>query len=286
MPTYETPRPIDLAVDLPVGLLEILATDRTDTVVTISPTRPAMEVDRRGAANTSLSFDGRRLTVTGPKPRFSFIGPSESVDVRVELPTASRVSAELSVGTVRTTGRLGATRIKNGTGSVEVEDTAELWIRAGHGGVEAGNVDGTLEITADHGQVNVASVAGDAVLKASHGTVSVEHAGGEIEARLSYGDLHVGTALGGVTAKTAYGAIRLRDVAGGSSAVESGYGAIDIGIREGVAAWLDLSSKEGHVRNELDADRAPDPGEPTAAIRARTAWGDITIHRSKKGTHR
>jgi len=52
-------------------------------------------------------------------------------------------------------------------------------------------------------------------------------------------------------------------------------------VRPGVLAWLDLSSKDGRVRNELDGDRAPDESEKAVAVRARTQYGDITIRRAQ-----
>src|SRR3954469_19562885 len=100
MPTYPTPTPIDVAINLPVGAIEVIASDRTDTVVTVSPTNPDKAVDRRGATETTGEFGGGRLTIKGPKPRIAVFGPTESVDLRVELPTGSRLAAELSVGNV------------------------------------------------------------------------------------------------------------------------------------------------------------------------------------------
>ena len=84
MPIFSTPTPIDLAIKLPVGAVDIVAGDRDDTVVTVSPTNPAKAADVRGAEETKVDFDGQRLTITGPRPRFSFVGPFESVDVLVE----------------------------------------------------------------------------------------------------------------------------------------------------------------------------------------------------------
>jgi len=182
---------------------------------------------------------------------------------------------------VRTTGRLGATRVKSSTGSIELEATAELWLRAAHGTVTAGSVDGGAEITADHGQIRIGSVTGAAILKSSHGGIRIGEAAGEIEAKLSMGDLEIGTVLTSVTAKTAYGSIELGEVSSGSIQVESGYGQVTVGVRPGVPAWLDLSSKEGQVRNRLDADRAPDPSERTVAVRARTQYGDITVQHAR-----
>jgi DUF4097 and DUF4098 domain-containing protein YvlB len=280
MPTYNTPTPIDLAINLQVGGIEVFAADRADTVVTVSPTNPAKAVDRRGAAETKVDFDGQRLTITGPKPRFSIVGPTESVDVKVELPTGSRFTVEIAVGGLRTVGRLGATRIKSSMGPVDVDTTGDLWLRAGHGNATLGTAEGGIEITADHGQIRVGAVTGDAILKASHGSILIGESGGDLEAKLSYGDLDITKAFASVAAKTAYGSIQLREVSSGSVQVESGYGQVTIGVRPGVLAWLDLSSKDGHVRNQLAADRAPDASEQTVAVHARTQYGDITIQRA------
>jgi len=281
MPTYDTPTPIDLAINLQVGVIEVVAGDRADTVVTVSPTNPGKAVDRRGAEETKVDFDGRRVTVKGPRPRISWIGPTESVDVVVELPTGSRLTAEIALGGLRTTGRLGATRIKSSMGPVDLDTTGDLWLRAGHGTATLAAAEGGIEITADHGQIRVGTVTGDAILKASHGTILVGESGGDLDAKLSYGDLEITRALGSVTANTAYGAIQLREISSGSVQVESGYGQVTIGVRPGVPAWLDLSSKRGHVRNQLAGEGPPDPSEQTVSVRARLQGGDITIQRAR-----
>ena len=105
--------------------------------------------------------------------------------------------------------------------------------------------------------------------------------GGDVDARLSYGDLDITRALGSVTTKTSYGSIQLHEISSGSIEVESGYGQITLGVRDGVPAWLDLSSKSGHVRNQLEADRAPDGSEQTVTVRARTQAGNITVQRAR-----
>jgi Putative adhesin len=281
MPSYPTPTPIDLAINVQVGAIEVVAGDREDTVVTVSPTNPAKDVDRRGAEETRIDFDGQRLAVVGPRPRISVFGPTESVDVRVELPTGSRLTAEIAAGWVRSTGRLGATRVKASSGGANLDTTADLWVRAGHGNASVAAADGNVEITADHGQIRIGRVTGDAVLKASHGSVQVGESVGDLQAKLSYGDLEVERALGSIEAKTAYGSIRLHEVGSGSVEADSGYGEVGIGVRAGVAAWLDLASKNGRVRNELAGDRAPSEGEPSVAVRVRTQFGDITVERAR-----
>jgi len=281
MPTFETPAPIDLAINLQVGAIEIVASDRTDTVVTVVPTNATKSVDRRAAEETRVEFVGQRLTVTGPKPRLVFIGPTESVDLKVELPSGSRLTAELAYGSIRSDGRLGATRVKSAGGAADLDSTDDLWLRAGHGNAIVNSVAGDAEITADHGQIRIGDVSGDAVLKASHGSVQIGTAGGDLEAKLSYGDLDITSALASVSAKTAYGSIHLHEVSSGSIQLESGFGQVTVGVRPGIPAWLDLATKDGHVRNLLDGDTAPEPGEQTVAIRARTNYSDITIQRAR-----
>ncbi len=204
----------------------MIASDRSDTVVTVSPTT-GKAADRRGVDDTKVTFDNERLSIIGPKPRISWIGPStgESVEVTVELPTGSRLTAEIAVGSVHTTGELGATRIKGATGAVSLDGVGDLWLRAAHGGVTVARANGNIDVTAAYGQIKVGTVTGDALLKSSYGGVLIGEIGGDLDARLSYGDLDIAAALGSVTAKTAFGTILLGEVSSGSIQVDSGFGA-------------------------------------------------------------
>lgn len=277
--TFATPVPIDLAIDLQVGRIEIVAGDRADTIVTVaaSSDKPG---DRRGLDLTTVDFDGERLTITGPRPRLSWIGPNsgDSVDITVELPSDSRLTAELATGGLRATGRLGATRVKCSLGAVELDATAALQVHASHGRVSVGTADGPADVTASYGDIRIGRIAGDAILKSSHGAVVVGESAGELDAKLSYGDLEIATALASVSGRTAYGRITLGEVSNGSVQLDSGYGELAIGVRPGVPAWLDLASKNGRVRNGLGADVAPAASEQTVSVRARTQYGDIDLH--------
>ncbi len=93
------------------------------------------------------------------------------------------------------------------------------------------------------------------------------------------GSITVGRSQATVGAKTASGDIRLREIAGGTAVAETAFGQIDIGIPAGVAAWLDLSTRFGHVRNTLDDTGQPADGQDRAEVRARTSYGDITVTR-------
>ena len=61
---------------------------------------------------------------------------------------------------------------------------------------------------------------------------------------------------------------------------QTGNGDLEIAVRDGVAAWLDLNTHYGRVDNTLEQADRPQPGEDTVEIQARTSFGDITVRRS------
>jgi hypothetical protein len=65
----------------------------------------------------------------------------------------------------------------------------------------------------------------------------------------------------------------------GSVVLETQIGDLEVGIRDGTAAWLDVSAKAGKVHNALDAADAPEPSAETVEVRARTSVGEIVIRR-------
>jgi hypothetical protein len=97
------------------------------------------------------------------------------------------------------------------------------------------------------------------------------------------GDISIDVAHAGVLAKTANGGVRLGEVSVGSAVVQTAFGDLDVGVRDGVAAWLDLHTRFGHVRNDLDATAAPGDDEGSVDVHASTSYGDISIHRSFAG---
>lgn len=63
--------------------------------------------------------------------------------------------------------------------------------------------------------------------------------------------------------------------------LETGFGELELGVREDTAVWLDVTSQFGSVRSHLDATDGPEPSDETVEVRARTRYGDIVIRRSE-----
>ena len=95
---------------------------------------------------------------------------------------------------------------------------------------------------------------------------------GDVQVRSANGDIRVDRAGADVDVKTSNGDVRVGEVVRGSVAIGTALGDLDIGIAEGTAAWLEMNTAFGHVRNQLDT--ASRPGRPTP--RSRCAGGPPT----------
>lgn len=278
MPQYQTDGPIDLAIDVPVGRIEVTASERTDVEVRVDPSNPSKKADVRAATETVVEHQDDRVTIAVPRRYGPLIGSgSESVDVTVDLPIGSRLTVDTSVGRIRANGPLGATRIKSSTGDVSIERAEHLQVRAGSGEVVVGHVDGELEISAGNGPTRVDYVGGTAAFKASNGDIHIGVAGGALTAKLANGSISIREALDSVTVRSSYGKVRIDEVSSGAIQLDASYGEVLVGIRHGVAAWLDIQSKKGVVRNDMTAGEGPSAGEGTVEVRVRTSYGDITV---------
>ncbi|MGZ3100646.1 DUF4097 family beta strand repeat-containing protein [Streptomyces sp. H62] len=279
MPSFDTSGPIAVNAHVGAGSIRFTAGDRLDTVVEVRPGDPGRDKDVRAAEQTQISFANDVLTISTKDRRI--IGPTGVVDVTVELPAGSHIDTTGSWTQVLGEGPLGEVRVKTSGGDVRLDTTGPLRLAASHGSVTVDRVEGTAEITTSSGSVRVGLVEGSAVLKNSHGSTTVGAALGDLRVSHANGDIDITRAEGSLTATTAHGTLRVGEVVRGEVRLETSYGAIEIGIREGTAAWLDAHSDAGRVRNTLTASDSPGQTEDTVKIRARTRYGNVDVHRAK-----
>ncbi|MET9835444.1 DUF4097 family beta strand repeat-containing protein [Streptomyces sp. NPDC006385] len=279
MPSFDTPEAISVMARVEAGSLQFTAGNRVDTVVEVRPRDPKKDLDVRTADQTEVSCANGLLTVRTPKT--NLFGRTGTVDVTVELPTGSHIDMTGAWTQVLGEGRLGEVRVKTSSGDARFDTTGPLRLTASHGSITVDRVEGMAEITTSSGSLRVGVIDGPAVLKNSHGTTTVGAATGELRVHGANGDIEIRRAEDSVTATTAHGTLRVDDVARGTVQLETSYGAIDVGIREGTAAWLDVSSNSGQVRNTLTASEAPEQTEDTVKVRARTKYGNIDVRRAR-----
>jgi DUF4097 and DUF4098 domain-containing protein YvlB len=281
MPEFETPEPISVSIDLGAAYVRISAGDRTDTVVEVRPTNESDDSDVKAAQQVRVDYSNGTLRVTGPKSRpYDFSRKSRSVDLEIALPSGSRVTAEMQFGDFHGAGRLGETRIKTSAGNAVVERTGPLRLSTAAGHVAADGVDGDADVTTGSGRVRIGDVEGTAVVWNSNGETTIGSVTGNVRVRSANGDITVRKAGGGVDAKTSNGSVRLGEVVRGSVTLGTAMGDLEVGIAEGTAAWLDVHTSFGRVRNQMESTLSPEETDRTVEVRGRTSYGDITVHRS------
>ena len=284
--TFETPEPIAVTLAMNVADVRISACERTDTVVTVTANDASKKADVEAAQQTRIEFSDGRLLVKAPrswKHYTIFKFGRESVDVSIELPAGSSVEGEVWVGDLSCIGRLGGCRYTTGAGDIRLEHAGPVQVSTGAGRMGVDVAEGKSEITGS-GQMRIGELRGPAVVKNLNGPIWIGLAADDLRCSSSNGEISVDRALGAVEAKTANGDVRVGEVVRGTVAVKTAYGRLEIGIREGTAALLDVSSSFGRVENSLHASEGPQPSDETVQLRARTSYGDILIHRSKEAS--
>jgi DUF4097 and DUF4098 domain-containing protein YvlB len=282
MPTFDTPEPISVTVELGVGDLRIVASARIDTMVEVRPSDAAKQADVTAAEQTRVEYAGGRLLIKAPKNwrRYTPRGGGESIDVQIELPAGSHLRADTGVAALRCQGRLGECRYKTGAGDIQLDQAAAVQLRTGIGDITLAQADGDAELSTGSGSVRIDGIDGAAVVKNSNGDTWIGQVSGDLRVNAANGRISVDRARETVAAKSANGDVRLGEVAHGAVLAQTALGKVEIGIRDGVAAWLDLNTRFGRVHNDLDPTERPEPSEDAVEVRARTSFGDITITRS------
>jgi DUF4097 and DUF4098 domain-containing protein YvlB len=281
MPSFDTREPITATVELVTGDVRITAGDVATTVVEVRPSDPANQEDVRAAEQTRVEFAGGHLQVRAPKFRsWSPRSHGGSVDVTIELPAGSHVNGHAAMADFDADGRLGDARVKTSMGRVDLETVAKLHLKSGVGDIGVDHVTGHADVSTGTGDVRIRALDATAVIKNSNGPTWVGVAGGDLRVNAANGSIAVDVAHASVVAKSSNGDVRVGAVVRGSAVLETHAGDVEVGIREGTAAWLDVNARAGRVDNRLEVADAPAATDEKVEVRARTTIGDVAIRRA------
>jgi hypothetical protein len=282
MPTFDTPELISVDVEVGVGDIRIETSDRNETSVEVRPSDPTKKADVTAAEQTRVEYTKGHLLVKAPSgwrqwmPRRG----GESIDVEIGLPEGSRVRVEGGVAAVHGRGRLGECQCRVGVGEIRLDETGPVNLKTGAGDITVERAAGKAEIVTGTGGVRIGRIDGTAAVKNSSGDTWIGDVSGEARVRAANGSISVDRVHEGIVAKTAKGDVRIGEVARGAAVAQTAFGKIEVGVRDGVAAWLDLHTKFGNVHNGLDASESPEAATDTLEVHASTSFGDISILRS------
>jgi DUF4097 and DUF4098 domain-containing protein YvlB len=287
---FNTPSPIAVALDLYVADVRFAVSDRADTIVEIRPSDPNKAADIKAAENTRVEYDdtARTLSIVSRKPLNRFVNFSskrpESVDVVIQLPTDSDVRGEADLGDFQADGALGTVAFKTDLGAIHLSETGPLNVRSGVGTITVEGVSGSAEVHTGSGDILVGAVDGTAEVSNSNGKVRVGVVTGPANVKCSNGSVSVDRALSDIIAESSNGEVRIGEVVRGKVSATSKNGPVEVGVREGSAAWLELNTSVGRVYNELASSEAPAADEPVdkVEVHASTKLGDVTIRRAPR----
>jgi hypothetical protein len=287
---FNTPSPIAVALDLYVADVRFAVSDRTDTIVEVRPSDPDKAADVKAAENTRVEYDDatRALSIITRKPRNRFVNFSskrpESIDLVIQLPAGSDVRGAAGLGDFQSDGVLGTVALKTDLGSVRLAETGPLNLRSGTGGVTVEGVSGSAEVHNGSSDIRIGAVDGTADLSTGNGRVRVGVVTGPASIKASNGSVSVDRALSDITAASSNGAVQIGEVVRGTVSATSKNGSVEVGVREGSAAWLELNTGVGRVYNELASSDAPEAGEQVdkVEVHASTTLGDVTVRRAPR----
>jgi DUF4097 and DUF4098 domain-containing protein YvlB len=280
MPTFDTPGPITATIDVVVGAVRISAGDPGAAVVDVRPSDTSNEEDVKAAQQTRAEYANEQLLVRSPKVR-SWLPRSRgaSVDVTIQLPAGSEVRGAGQMTDFDCDGSLGDCRIKTGMGQISIDQAEALILKSGIGDISVDRATGHAEVTTGSGDVRVRELDASAVIKNSNGDTWVGVAGGDLRIKAANGSIAVDLARATVGAKSANGDVRIGEAVRDSVVLETHLGDVEVGIRDGTAAWLDVRAAAGKVLNTLESAEAPGSSAETVQVRARTTAGNVVIRR-------
>ena len=157
---------------------------------------------------------------------------------------------------------IGRSKIVSGAGDITVGNAVDLDCKTGSGDISVARVEGSA--------ARLNSGSGDISVSEAHCPVIAKSGSGAVVVKSLRGDLHANSGSGDIDIAATNGSVDLR----------SASGSLTIGVTDDLPAWLDLSSVSGDIRIALESTTQPGPGEPYVSLRARTASGDIAIHRA------
>ena len=197
MPTFATPQPITATVEIVSGSVHLTASDRDDTVVTVSPRDPNRASDVRVAESARVDFTNGTLTVTAGR-RIISLGRGGAVTVDIELPSRSRLQVSSASAKLRADGDFGECRLSTASGDAAIGSiTGNFKSDSASGAISVDVLTGEGTVSTASGDATFGELVGDVKFRAASGSLSVKQLHGAVNAQTASGDTTIGAAVSG-----------------------------------------------------------------------------------------
>lgn len=264
MQEFPSPEPVTADVRVMSGRCDIIAEQRDTTTVDVRPVDPGDDRQARAAAETTVEFDGHRLTVKAPETGGVgwLFGRNAKLRITVRLPLDSEIDVRTASADLGCTGRYARATVNAASGDVQVEA-----------------VTGNAGITSASGDIRVLRVGGSVKATSASGDLEIRYVGGELTHHSASGDTTLGETHGDVKVRSASGDIAIAAATRGVVHCTTASGDVKIGVPAGTGVWLDLTTASGRTTSDLSVgSEAPLTGHDLE-LRVSTASGDIDINR-------
>ncbi|MFD8596079.1 DUF4097 family beta strand repeat-containing protein [Kitasatospora sp. NPDC059646] len=194
MQKFDTTAAITAVVDIPAGRLNLIGSDRTDTVVEVRPANPEKNRDAQAAEATEVTFADGVLRIVTAAAKNRLLGPTGALEVTVQLPAGSRVEAKTADVELRGVGRLGEVSFESARGAVKLDESAGGRLVLQDGSIEVGRLTGSARLDTQRGDLTVTEATrGELELTTQSGSITVGAARGisaSLDAGTGHGRIH------------------------------------------------------------------------------------------------
>ena len=208
--------------------------------------------------HVQIRHDQDWLRISVPQHFYRHLKPR----LRLAVPDGLAFVIKTGSADIAISAAIGRSKIVSGAGDITVGNAVDLDCKTGSGDISVARVEGSA--------ARLNSGSGDISVSEAHCPVIAKSGSGAVVVKSLRGDLHANSGSGDIDIAATNGSVDLR----------SASGSLTIGVTDDLPAWLDLSSVSGDFRIALESTTQPGPGEPYVSLRARTASGDIAIHRA------
>ncbi|QUH00933.1 DUF4097 family beta strand repeat protein [Saccharopolyspora erythraea] len=205
---------------------------------------------------TRIDLTGSRLAVRGPAA-----APLRGIPlaIRITAPLESQIGVHTS-GQVSVSGKAGRVQIQAASGDVSVDESSgSATVRTSAGPLKLGSVLGGVQARSGSGDVEIASIDSPSSVVTGSGNVWIGAVHDDVLVRSGSGDLTVA------------------DATRGQVELISGSGQLQVAVRRGVGAEVDLTSSTGSATSDLAVSDEPPAEEPPLRVFGRTGTGDALI---------
>jgi len=279
MHSFQTPNPIRLNVHLPKGRIMVVAEETTETRVELTAIH-GDTASNAWIAGAEVTHNGDEIVVRFPKARLGLFGTGGAVEARIHAPLGSAARLSAGSGRIETAGRLGQVIASAGSGTIRLDDTGEASATTGSGDIAINTSAGSVEAKTGSGRISVGRVGADARITTGSGHAELAEAAGDAKLTTGSGNIEVGQAGDSLEAFAASGNVEIRRADHGRIRAKTVSGQISVGVANGAAALLDISTVSGRVNSELEAAEAPGADELRVELTLSTVSGAVNLARA------